>query len=239
MRLKLLATTAAIALVTPAFTGFDDLGDGEARLEYANIVPYVPFSLGAWRARVGGLEEAVRGFVTGEQRHTEAAHPQQATLFGQDDATLSPLARYTPPEGWPRANAPRPADPAKLLGPDYENFFPALAAFRAGDFASGEEASAALQTNLADTAARWVGLKLHWREAGFKRITAFIETHPDWPAVDWLRRRAEDALVAEHQPDRVVKAWFAETKPQTASGKYALARALARDGDFELSLIHI
>ncbi len=233
MRLKLLATAAAIALVTPAFTGFDDLGDGEALPEYSNIVPHVPFSLGAWRARVGGLEEAVRGFVTGEPPRTEAAHPPQASLFGQDDAALSPLARYAPPEGWPRAGAPSVVDPAKLLGADYENFFPALAAFRAGDFASGEEASAALQTNLADTAARWVGLKLHWREAGFKRITAFLDAHPDWPAADWLRRRAEDALVAEHQPDRVVKAWFAQTKPQTATGKYALARALARDGDFE------
>jgi soluble lytic murein transglycosylase len=233
MRLKLLAAAAAIALITPAFTGFDDLGDGEARREYANIVPHVPFSVGAWRARVGNLEETVRGLVTGEPPHTEAAHPPQISLFGQDDAGLSPLARYTPPDGWPRAAAPNATDPSKLLGPDFENFYPALAAFRAGDFASGEEAAANLQTNLADTAARWVGLKLHSHEAGFKRITAFLAAHPDWPAADWLRRRAEEALVAEHHPDRVVKGWFAETKPQTAYGKFALARALARDGDFE------
>lgn len=236
MRLKLLATATAVALVTPAFTGFGTVGDGEARRGDANLLSHVPFSMGAWRARVVGLEEAVRGFVTGEPPNTEAAHPLRESVFERDDATLSPLARYAPSEGWPRAKpaaATAAADPAKLLGPDAENFYPALAAFRAGDFASGEEAAAALQTNLADTAARWVGLKLHSHEAGFKRITAFLEAHPDWPAADWLRRRAEEALVSEHHPDRVVKGWFAQTRPQTAYGKYALARALSRDGDFE------
>lgn len=232
MRLQLLATASAIALITPAFTGFGTVGDGEVKRETASWAPYVPFSLGAWRLRVGNLEETVRGFVTGEPPHTEAAHPPQTALFGPDDG-LTPLARYAPPEGWPRAVTPSPADALQLLGPDAENFFPALAAFRAGDFTSGEEAAANLQTNLADTAARWVGLKLHSHEAGFKRITAFLETHPDWPAADWLRRRAEEALVAEHQPDRVVKGWFAQTKPQTPHGKYALGRALARDGHFE------
>ncbi len=234
MRLKLLATAATIALITPAFTGFGSVGDGEAARERAPIVPHVPFSLGAWRARVDGFQETVRGLVTGEPPYTEAAHPPQAALLGADDASLSPLARHAPQESWPRADAPvAPADAAALLGPDNENFYPALAAFRAGDFASGDEAAANLQSNLADTAARWVGLKLHSREAGFRRITAFIDAHPDWPAVDWLRRRAEEALVVEHQPDRVVKAWFAQTKPQTAYGKYLLARALAREGDFE------
>ena len=47
MRLKLLATAATIALITPAFTGFDNTGDGEIQREQGSIIPYVPFSLGA------------------------------------------------------------------------------------------------------------------------------------------------------------------------------------------------
>ncbi|MGE5369961.1 MAG: lytic transglycosylase domain-containing protein [Chloroflexota bacterium] len=233
MRLKLLATATTVALITPAFTGFGTVGDGEAKRSNTGWMSHVPFSMGAWRARVGGLEETLRGFVTGEPPNTEAAHPLRSTLFDRDDAALTPLARYVPAEGWPRAKPTSRADATQLLGPDFENFYPALAAFRAGDFNSGEEAASALQTNLADTAARWVGLKLHSHEAGFKRLTAFLEAHPDWPAADWLRRRAEEALVSEHQPDRVVKGWFAQTKPQTAYGKYALAKALSRDGEFE------
>lgn len=235
MRLKLLFTATAVALVLPAFTGFGTVGNVDAARTDATArwVPHVPFSMGAWRARVGNLEETVRGFVTGEPPNTEAAHPVQASLFGDDDS-LSPVAKFARPQVWTRESAPRrPADALALLGPDAENFFPALAAFRAGDFASGDEAAAALKTPLADTAARWVGLKLHSREAGFKRLGAFIEAHPDWPAVDWLRRRAEEALVVEHQPDHVVKAWFGGSEPQTAYGKYALAKALAREGDFE------
>jgi soluble lytic murein transglycosylase len=235
MRLKLLFAATAVALVLPAFTGFGTVGnvDVERKDAPARWVPHIPFSMGAWRVRVSTLQEAVRGFVTGEPPNTEAAHPVNAPLFG-DDESLSPVANFARPPAWTRESAPRaPADALALLGPDSENFFPALAAFRAGDFKSGDEAVAALKTPLAETTARWVGLKLHSRDAGFKRLGDFITAHPDWPAVDWLRRRAEEALVVEHQPDHVVKAWFAENRPQNAYGKYALARALAREGDFE------
>jgi len=238
IRLKLLATATAIALVTPAFTGFGTVGDGEAKRETARWAPHIPFSLGAWRTRVGNLEETVRGFVTGEPPHTEAAHPPQASLFGPEDGAATPLATYTPPEGWLRGTTSAPLDAGKLLGDDSEAFHTALAAFKNGDFAAGEAAAAGLQTNLAHTAAHWAGVKLHPREAGFRRIAAFLEAHPDWPAAEWLRKRAEEALVGEHQPDKVVKAWFETTPPITPYGKYALAKALAREGDFDTAAFY-
>jgi soluble lytic murein transglycosylase len=236
MRLQLLATATAIAFVIPAFTGFNTVGDGEAvREKTARWVPRIPFSIGAWRSRVGSLEEAVRGFVTGDPPNLEAAHPPQTAFSGLDDVAVTPLASYEPPNGWLTTSATGSVDPARLLGEDAPSFQQALAAFKTGDFAAGETAAAGLSSNYADTAARWAGLKLHPREAGFKRITYFLETHPNWPAADWLRRRAEESLVGEHQPDRIVKAWFAQTRPTTPYGKYALAKALARDGDFEAS----
>ena len=195
---------------------------------------HVPFSMGAWRARVGGLEESLRGFVTGEPPNTEAAHPLRATLFDRDDAVLTPLARYAAGGGLAarQTHEPRRRDAAP------RHRIPRISTPRSPPSAPATSTAARKRRrrcrhHLADTAARWVGLKLHSHEAGFKRITAFLEAHPDWPAADWLRRRAEEALVSEHQPDKVVKGWFAQTKPQTAYGKYALAKALARDGEFE------
>lgn len=237
-RLKLLAGATALALVTPAFTGFGTVGDGEARRDVARWAPHIPFSIGAWRTRVGNLEEAVRGFVTGEPAHTEAAHPLQPALFGAEDPAITPLAAYAPPDGWLRGATAPAVDPAQLLGDDAQAFYQALAAYKSGDFAAADAAAGALQSTVADAAARWAGLKLHPREAGFKRIAAFLEAHPDWPAADWLRKRAEEALVGEHQPDKVVKAWFAQTPPATAYGKYVLARALARDGDFDTAALY-
>jgi len=237
IRLRLLATATAIALVTPAFTGFGTVGDGEVRRDAARWAPHVPFSLGAWRTRVGNLEEAVRGFVTGEPPRTEAAHPLQASLFGPEDA-VTPLASYAPPDGWLRGATNAAPDASEILGDDSESFYQALAAFKNADFAAGEAAAEKLQTRLAHTAAHWAGLKLHPREAGFRRIAAFLEAHPDWPAAEWLRRRAEESLVGEHQPDKAVKAWFEYAPPATPYGKYALAKALAREGDFDMAAFY-
>jgi soluble lytic murein transglycosylase len=234
MRLKLLATATAIAIVMPAFTGFNTVGDGEAKRDESRWVPSIPFSVGLWRKRVGSLEEAIESFVTGDPPHTEAAHPPQISLLGPEEpAASTPLAAYAPVDGWVRGPAATAFDATALLGSDGPAYYQALAAYKSGDFAAGDAAAATLQATLPDTAARWAGLRLHPREAGFKRIAAFLAAHPDWPAGDWLRRRAEEALAAEHQSDKVVKAWFADNMPTTAAGKYALAKALARDGDFE------
>jgi soluble lytic murein transglycosylase len=242
IRLKVLATATAIALVAPAFTGFGTVGDGDPDADKRGVVarwvPHVPFSLGVWRMRVGNLEEAVRGYVTGEPPHTEAAHPLQSALFGRGDAAITPLANYAPPDGWLRSPASATIDAGKLLGEDSEAFYLALGAFKSADFAAGEAAAASLQTPLAQTAAHWTGLKLHPHEAGFRRIAAFLEAHPDWPAADWLRKRAEEALVGEHHPDKVVKAWFENAPPATPYGKYALAKALAREGDFDTAAFY-
>lgn len=236
-RLKLLAAATTFAIAAPAFTGFDRVGDGEARRDEATRwIPHVPFSLGAWRSRVGSVEETIRDFVYRGFDKTEAAHPPQASLFGAEEGPASPLANYAPEGGWLRGSAASGGggpEAATLVGADYDVFIQALALYKNGDLAAGDAAAATLQNDLAEAAARWAGLRLHPREAGFRRISAFLEAHPDWPAGDWLRRRAEEALVTEHQPDAVVKAWFSQAKPLTAYGKYLLARARARDGDFD------
>lgn len=234
-RLKLLASATVFALALPAFTGFDRTTDGQAARRDGGWSPSIPFSMGAWRQRVGSVEEAIYDFVTRTPPRTEAAHPQQPAAFGADDPNLSPLATYGAPDKWSKeAQAPAPLDPSTLIGAaDAEILTQALAAYRSGDFAAGDAHSVRLAGNLPDAAAQWVGLRLHPREAGFKRIAAFLAAHPDWPAADWLRRRAEESLYAEHYNDKIVKAWFAASKPVSPYGKFILARALARGGDFE------
>ncbi|MEF3365685.1 lytic transglycosylase domain-containing protein [Methylocystis sp. 9N] len=233
-RFKLTIGLAAFAIAVPAFTGLDRLGDGEAkRKAESRWARAIPFSLHAWRARVGTAQEALRDFVERAPADGEAAHPVDNPLFSAEDGALSPLASYAPAESWLKGQGLLASPAEALLGEDAEAFAQAVAAYRGGDFASGDDVAARLQSTRAAAAARWAALRLHPREAGFKRLAAFLDDHPNWPAADWLRRRAEEALVAERHPDRTVRAWFSETKPLTGYGKYALARILAREGDFE------
>jgi soluble lytic murein transglycosylase len=232
-RFKLTVGIAALVIAAPAFTGLDRLGDGEAKRKTASRwTPSIPFSLGAWRSRVGTLQETVREFVERKRGDDEAAHPLENSLFAADEGALPPIVAYAPALN--RLNVDALAHPAAaLLGDDAEVFTQAVAAYRSGDFAQGDDAASRLHAPLAEAAARWTGLRLHAHEAGFRRIAEFLAAHPDWPAGDWLRRRGEQALVAERHADKTVLAWFADNKPLTGFGKYALARAIAREGDFE------
>ncbi|MBI1868554.1 MAG: lytic transglycosylase domain-containing protein [Methylocystis sp.] len=187
------------------------------------LAPFAP-----WASGHGSIEDAMRD-VFGRGRQP-APPPQRA---GELSAG-SPLVAYAPTDGRPDqtiAPEPAPLDPAALLGEDSEAFSRALASFKTHDFAAGEQAATAIKQPLPATAARWAGLRLFPREAGFERLSRFIAGHPGWPAADWLRRRAEEALFGDKHPDKAVKAYFASYKPLTPAGKTALARVLLHDGD--------
>ncbi|HEY8126102.1 MAG TPA: lytic transglycosylase domain-containing protein [Methylocystis sp.] len=233
-RFKLTVCIAALAIAAPAFTGLDRLGDGEAKRKVAGRwTPSIPFSLGAWRSRVGTLQEAVRELVERKRADDEAAHPLENSLFAADEGALPSIVAHAPAQAWLNGDVVAGTTVA-LLGDDAEAFTQAVAAYRSGNFAQGDDAASRLHnTPLASAAAQWTGLRLHPHEAGFRRIAEFLAAHRDWPAGDWLRRRAEQALVAERHADKTVLAWFADNKPLTAYGKYALARAIAREGDFQ------
>jgi soluble lytic murein transglycosylase len=190
------------------------------------------FGGGSWRDKRGSIEDALRDFLG--PAPAPSAQRTEAGLFPEGEAPATPLAAYAPANGWPKpapGDPPR-VDPAALIGKDFEPFARALAAYRASDFGAGDAALTAAESSLPVAAAQWAALKLHPREAGFERISRFLEAHPDWPAADWLRRRAEESLYADRHPDAAIKAFFAQSRPLTAPGKLALARALGRDGDF-------
>ena len=42
--------------------------------------------------------------------------------------------------------------------------------------------------------AEWIAIRTAPRNVGYDRITRFLETYPNWPSNQTLRRRAEEAL---------------------------------------------
>ena len=93
----------------------------------------------------------------------------------------------------------------------------------------------AVEKTISDTLARklveWTILRSDDNGAGFDRFAAFSAENPSWPGATMMRRRAESALWDEHRSDATVRAFFADSKPITAKGKFALARALLAQGD--------
>jgi soluble lytic murein transglycosylase len=77
---------------------------------------------------------------------------------------------------------------------------------------------------------RWAELQQPRSGASFEDIAAFIDANPDWPGLDTLSRRAEEALV-ERTDDSVVMAWFALRGPVTADGAMRYIEALIRNGN--------
>lgn len=69
-------------------------------------------------------------------------------------------------------------------------------------------------------------------ETTFGNLTAFVDTHPDWPGLATLRRRAEDRVPADLPPSRAV-AWFEKHPPRTANGVFEYAKALRSLGQRE------
>ena len=77
----------------------------------------------------------------------------------------------------------------------------------------------------------WLLLRSDDNMATFDRYAAFISNNPTWPSAWFFRRRAEAALWQERREAATVRAYFRTNKPLTAKGKFALARALAAQGE--------
>lgn len=103
----------------------------------------------------------------------------------------------------------------------------ALSAAGAGEWDRAQGLSRRAETALAASVIDWMRLRAgagSWDEAA-----RFLKTHPDWPGLALLRRKAEGVIPAGLEPDAVV-AFFAGGAPQTGTGAFRLATALARAG---------
>ncbi|KZY38195.1 tail length tape measure protein [Roseovarius sp. HI0049] len=71
-----------------------------------------------------------------------------------------------------------------------------------------------------------------------EEVLAFIEAHPDWPGLDYLRKRSEE--VVAHADFDTVLAFYEDYRPQTGDGVLNYARALTargHQGEAEASVV--
>ena len=61
-----------------------------------------------------------------------------------------------------------------------------------------------------------------------EEVMLFLDLNPDWPGLDWLRRKSEPVMLDASNAD--VLLFFREDLPQTAQGALAHARALEASG---------
>jgi soluble lytic murein transglycosylase len=92
-----------------------------------------------------------------------------------------------------------------------------------------------LQPSVGDPVARklseWVILRSSDNGASSDRYLAFIAANPSWPSQSFMRRRGEAALWDDKRDDATVLAFMGNEPPETAKGKFMLARVLLSRGD--------
>ncbi|SFE38821.1 lytic transglycosylase domain-containing protein [Roseivivax sediminis] len=69
------------------------------------------------------------------------------------------------------------------------------------------------------------------------QVQDFIDRNADWPGMDYLREKSEEAITTAPHAD--VRAFFADHLPQTGSGALSYARALTDAGEVGLAEVTI
>lgn len=95
--------------------------------------------------------------------------------------------------------------------------------------------AAAIARSIADPVGRklieWTILRAEDDDFEFDRYAAFVAANPGWPGIAMFRRKAEAALWQNNESDAAIRSFFSTTKPLTAKGHLAYARALLARGD--------
>src|SRR3984957_3449266 len=127
-------------------------------------------------------------------------------------------------------DVPSPSDDASPLSAD-------LAAVKnAIDLARKAKTSeaTAIEKTIGDPAARklveWFILRHPDADTNFSRYAAFIADSPGWPSMGLMRTRAE-AHLWQDRSDSATDRSFVGNQPNSAKGRFALARILLAEGD--------
>ena len=108
----------------------------------------------------------------------------------------------------------------------------ALAAVRAADGAAWDSASTLAPDVVTLDVVTW--MRLRRGDQPFEDYQAFVIARPDWPSLDRIRARGEEALPKGTDPARVLR-WFGDLEPETGQGAVRLAEALYARGRPELA----
>lgn len=134
----------------------------------------------------------------------------------------------------PAIQAPAPAlDYARILKPltSYELSDGDESALRDVLHDGGTAAASGIKDEAARAFALWYRYRSNGVNGSAEQIEQFRLAHPDWPAQDDLREKAETALFLNDVGPEAVKAFFASSSPQTGAGKAALAGVYLKEGN--------
>lgn len=103
----------------------------------------------------------------------------------------------------------------------------AVQALQAAERSQWDIALASASTSrdaLARDLVQWYYLLDSGTDAGFERMSAFLQTHRDWPSAERLQKAAENKMPETVEAAKVM-AFFGQSKPQTANGMVRLLSA--------------
>ena len=128
--------------------------------------------------------------------------------------------------GW----SPVAADSPRLLSAaDHQAYRDAFTASEKGRRGQAVSLAAKGLDPLPAKILRWLDMTRPGTHASFAELTAFIEANSKWPLRVALLRRAEESLVGDEPPNKVI-AWFAKHRPRTFDGRAMQGAALLSVG---------
>ncbi len=133
-----------------------------------------------------------------------------------------------------QVSAPKPL-PALLSAEQRSLYDRAFDAADTGKWDEARQIARSARDPLGEKIVRWMQLQQPRSGAPFEDIAGFIDANPDWPNLDALMRRAEEALI-DRTDDSVVLAWFALRGPTTSDGAMRYIEALQRAGERQKAL---
>ncbi len=171
---------------------------------------------------------------TAEPVEAAAAPAQGDVLLAQAVASLA----SGPPTG-PIVTAARTIQPigAPVLNArQRELYTQAFAAVEAGRWEAARTLLARGDHPVANKLFRWLELQLPRSGIAFEDIVQFVDQNPDWPSLETISRRAEEALLDRPSNNTLVLAWFGTRNPLTPDGAMRYADALSAAGERERAL---
>jgi soluble lytic murein transglycosylase len=172
----------------------------------------------------------------------QTAAPAQVAIAPREDGTPAAQTAASlvagPPTG-PIVTAARTIQPigAPVLSPrQREIYTQAFAAVEAGRWEAARTLLARGDHPVANKLFRWLELQLPRSGIAFEDIVQFVDQNPDWPALETISRRAEEALLDRPGNNTLVLAWFGTRAPLTPDGAMRYADALSAAGERERAL---
>tara|TARA_R110002095_G_scaffold214833_1_gene207660 strand:- start:8596 stop:10755 length:2160 start_codon:yes stop_codon:yes gene_type:complete len=127
---------------------------------------------------------------------------------------------------------PHPLATGLLSARDYKIYKDAFAAADLRQWNKAREIAARAKYRLPAKIIDWRYMSAYRNFATFDQIAAFIDSNPDWPLQQTLRRRAEEALSEPISTQRTLD-WFSAHTPLTGIGMYRYGEALMASGRTE------